>query len=283
MRVLFVNIPTGQETGEFAGFAKGVYVPLLKRNLDLVRQPDTEIVFRFCEWGMGPVDMAFIRYLDHLASRMIYHAAAQAKEEGFDVVVINCVGDPMLWEVRQALDIPVVSIGESALLFAHLMGYRFGLVHISPYNIPETEEKIAKYGLKERCVGLRAIANWDCGQEDGLSDAHASINAFIQTSRELIAAGAEVIIPGCSLLSPAIRLAPGAERDYPNGLTEVDGAAVVDILAVTIKMAESLAAIRQGGSAWISRKGLFVQPTPQVLALARHLTDDSALKFWDVS
>ena len=36
----------------------------MRRNIGL-SSPDTEIVFRFSEWGMGPIDMAFYRYIDH--------------------------------------------------------------------------------------------------------------------------------------------------------------------------------------------------------------------------
>jgi allantoin racemase len=283
MKVLFVNIPSGPESGEFEHFVKNAYVPLLKKNLDLAKQKDTEIVFRFCEWGMGPIDVAFYRYLDHLASKMVYYAAANAEKEGFDAVVINCFGDPMLWEVRQALNIPVIGIGESSMLLSALMGHKFGIVHISPYNIPETEEHVIRYGLKDRCVGMRAIADWaDTGAQDGLTDSTSTIEAFITTARELIADGAEVIIPGCSLMSPTIRFAPGAEEKYPNGLTEIDGVAVADVLSQAIKLVESLVAISKAGSAWISRKCLFAQPSPHVLQLGEKLTDNPGLKFWDV-
>ncbi len=283
MKILYVNIPTGKETGEFGDFAKNAYVPLMRKNIELVKSPDTEIVFRFSEWGMGPIDMAFYRYIDHLASRMVYYSARNAKEEGFDTVVVNCFGDPMLWELRQALDIPVVGIGESSMLAATLMGYKFGIVHISPYNIPETEEHVAKYGLKERCVGQRPIDSWNTGLEEGLTDSKKTVEAFISTARKLIEEGAEVIIPGCSLMSPTMRLTPGAEDIYPGGLTEVDGVPVVDDLSVTLKTAETMASLYCAGSAWVSRKLLFAQPPERVKDMSRDVTENMNFKFWDVN
>ncbi len=282
MKILYVNIPTGIEASDFGDFAKNAYVPLMRKNIGLVKSPDTEIVFRFCEWGMGPIDMAFYRYIDHLASSMVYYSARNAKEEGFDAVVINCFGDPLLWELRQALDIPVVGIGESAMLFATLMGYKFGIVHISPYNIPETEEHMAKYGVKDRCIGQRPIESWNAGLEEGLTQSKETVRAFISTARKLIDDGAEVIIPGCSLMSPTMRLTPGAEALYPGGLTEVDGVPVVDVLSVTLKMAESMASLYRAGSGWISRKLLFAQPPQYVKELSRIVTENVNLKFWDV-
>jgi hypothetical protein len=53
MKILFVNIPSGTEDGEFGNFAKNSYVPLMRKNISLAKAPNTEIVFRFCEWGMG--------------------------------------------------------------------------------------------------------------------------------------------------------------------------------------------------------------------------------------
>lgn len=83
-------------------------------------------------------------------------------------------------------------------------------------------------------------------------------------------------------MSPTIRFAPGAEEKYPNGLTEIDGVAVADVLSQAIKLVESLVAISKAGSAWISRKCLFAQPSPHVLQLGEKLTDNPGLKFWDV-
>lgn len=282
MKLLYVNIPTGNEDREFGEFAKNAYVPLMRRNLDLVKNPDTEIVFRFSEWGQGPIEMAFYRYIDHLTSSMIYHVAKNAKEEGFDGVVINCFGDPMLWELRQALDIPVVGLGESVMHFATMMGHKFGIVHISPYNIPETEEHLKKYGLYDRCAGIRPIENWFDGQEGGLTDSSDTVKAFINTARALIRDGAEVIIPACSLMSPTMRLTPGVEELFPGGLTHVDGAPVVDVLSVTLKMAEALVALHKGGSGWISRRILYAKPPEFVKQISQHVIDKMDYSYWDV-
>lgn len=282
MRVLCVNMPAGKEESEFGQFMKSAYVPLLQRNFDLVRRDDTEITYRFCEWGNEHMEPSFYRYMDHLASPMVYHAAAHAEEEGFDAVLIDCFGDPMLWELRQAVDIPVVGIGESTMLLSAMMGLRFGVVTISPYMLPGQEEQIARYGLKERCAGIRGNTEPPLSQEQALVDARETIEAVTRTARELIADGADIIIPACSLISPAMRLAPGAEEDYPDGVTEIDGVPVADILGDTITLAEALVSLKRAGSSWISRKLLYPRPTAEAKRLARAVTDGSGLKFWDV-
>jgi allantoin racemase len=282
MRVLCVNIPAGEEDSEFGQFMKSAYVPLLQRNFDLVKRDDTAITYRFCEWGNDHMEPSFYRYMDHLGSVMVYHAAAHAEEEGFDAVLINCFGDPMLWELRQVLDIPVVGLGESTMLLSAMMGWKFGIVMISPYMLPGQEERIARYGLKERCAGMRGSAENPLSQERALVDARETIEAFAHVARELIAAGADILIPGCSLISPAMRLTPGAEEEYPHGVTEIDGVPIADVLGDTITTAETLASIKRGGSSWISRKLLYPRATPEAKQLARVVTDGSGFKFWDV-
>ena len=281
MKILVVVIPTGKENSPEGEFYKSFYIPMTKRNINLVKNPDTELVFRVCEWGMGGVEVvAFYRYLDHLASRMVYYSALHAKEEGFDAVIIDCFGDPMLWEVRQALDIPVIGLKESAFGTACMMGYKFGIVHISPSNIPETEEHLVKYGYAEKCVGMEPSATWGVAPT---LDSRTIIDGFLPAAKKLVAAGAEVIIPGCSIISPWVRLAVNAEDEYPNGITEVDGAAVFDLVGNAVKCAETLAALRKGGSSWISRKNLYIQPPQEVLDLARPILDDGSFQFWDIT
>jgi allantoin racemase len=282
MKILFVNIPAGEKNDEFGHVFKNALVPLWRRNIDMVKQQGTEVVFRCSRWGMGGMDAAFYSYIDHLGSRMVFHVAARAEEEGFDAVLVGCFGDPMVWEMRQALNIPVVSVGEASMLLSTLMGRKFGVVTISPYNIPGQEERIARYGLKERSAGVRAIPESGEEQVKALMNASATIDAFKQAARELIADGAEIVIPGCSLMSPALRLAPGAEKEYPDGVTEVDGVPIADVIGDTIKLAETLVSLKHAGSGWISRKGLYAQPTSIAREFGKMVTEDTRISYWDV-
>jgi allantoin racemase len=283
MRILLANVAVAKEGSEAGQFVEKVLVPMWRRNLDLVKHKDTELTFRFPRWGITGLDGFFYSYLDMLNARSVFHAAVQAEKEGFDAVMITCFGDPMLWGIRQAIDIPVVSLGESSMLLATMMGYKFGVVTISPYNIYEQEHTIAKYGLTERLAGIRPNPETGDEQAEALIDARHAIESFKKVGRELIADGAEVLIPGCGLLSPALRLAPGAEKEYPNGLTQVDGVPIVDVMGDTIKMAETMVSLKRAGSCWISRKGLHAQATAQALECGRMVLEDDGPGFWDIS
>ena len=281
MRILVENVSVVEEGSESIQFAKTVLIPMWRRNLDLVRQKDTELTFRFPRWGLTGMDAFFYSHLHHLSTKSVFHAAVKAEKEGFDAVMITCFGDPMLWDIRQAVNIPVVSLGESSMLLTTMMGYKFGVVTPSLFTIYGQEQTIAKYGLKERSVGIRPNPESGDEQPRALIDARHAIESFKQVARELIADGAEVIIPGCGLLSPALRLAPGAEKEYPNGLTDVDGVPVADVIGDTIKMAEMLVTLKRAGSCWISRKGLYAQATTRAKEFGEMVLKDDGPGFWD--
>lgn len=272
MKILIINIPTGKKDDkQFMSFINNVYIPLLNKNINLVKAENTQVTHRFCEWGLGPVDMAYCRYMDHLAQPMIYYAARNAEKEGYDAVIINCFGDPMLWELKQALNIPVIGLGEASMIYSLNIGRKFGVVSISPYNNFEIEETIEKYGLTKRFIGCESITSWKKGDQIGIEE---TIDAFTHAARKLIDNGAEVIIPGCSITSFKIRMI--------KEMTKVDNVPIVDIIGVAIKQAEMLVSIKKSGSSWISRKNLYCQPNPKTLEKAGYLLNNERLKFWDV-
>jgi len=281
MRVLLANVPAAEEDSDDGRFIRQVVVERWQKNLDLVKEAGTEIVFRFPRRGLTGLDAFMYRYLSHLGADEVLHAIIQGERNGFDAAVITCFDDPMLWEARQAVDIPVVGIGESSMLLATMMGRRFGVVTISPLTVPDAEEKIARYGLAGRSVGVWPTPESSDEQQKALIDAGPAIEAFKSVARRLIEKGADVLIPGCGLMSPALRLAPGAEAQYPDGLTRVDGVPVVDVMAAAIKHAEMLVRMKQAGSSWISRSALFAQPTPEAAKNARLVLDYEGPGFWD--
>jgi Asp/Glu/hydantoin racemase len=280
MKIMLANVAVAEEGDEFV---TNVLVPAWRRNFDLVRQKDTEIVARFPKWGVTGLNGFSYSFIDVLNAQSVLHAALKAEQDCFDAVLITCFGDPLLYQIRQAISIPVVSLGESSMFLASMMGHKFGIVTISPYNIFEQEHTIAKYGLEHRYAGCRPNPEPADEQPLALLDSRRAIEAFKKAARELIADGAEILIPGCGLLSPALRLAPGAEAEYPAGLKEVDGVPVMDVMGAALKMAETVVALKRAGSAWVSRKGLFARATEQALAEGRMVLQDERMAYWDIA
>ena len=278
MRILLCNVAAGSE-GNF--FVDNMMLPAWKKNFSLVRSADTELVARFSTWGVAGHDGFFYHYLDTLNSQHIFHQALHAEEEGFDAVLLMCFGDPMLEHIRQAVNIPVVGLGQSAMQQAAKMGAKFGIVTISNLNNIELGHTVERYGLSGQFVGCECID--ESGEEQGgaLINAEHSIEKFKIAARKLIARGAEVIVPGCGLMSPALRLAIGCEDKYPQGVTEVDGAAVVDIISCGLLAAESAAKLGKSGSAWISRKNWYAMAPEVALEAGRMVLEDERITLWD--
>jgi len=273
----------GADENSEAGIFCRYYADMAYRNMSLVKDTDTELVFRFPKWGLTGLD-AFLHtsYLHRLNDCEQFHLFLQAEKDGFDAAISGCYYDPMLKEIRQAVNIPVIGIAQSSILVTALMGARFGMVVAGAASLYEYEENIAKYGFANRCVGLRPIPQTAEELTAALTNVKPTIEVFKTVARELIREGADVIIPGCGLLSPALRMVPGAEEEYPHGLTEVDGVAVVDVLGIAVKMAEMLVSLKRGGASWISKSGLYAPATKKALENGEMVMRYQGLGTWDV-
>lgn len=257
-------------------------LPTWRKNLNKIKRPDTKLILRSSEWGVLGMDGLFNPAMNALNTQLIFHLCKDAEKQGFDAIVITCFGDPYLQQVRSFVNIPVIGIGEATMKMASMMGKRFGIVHVNPAVLDECREEVASYGLTHMLAGI--VATPESGEEQvmALVDAHGAIENFITLGRKLIDMGAEVLIPGCGLMSPSLRVAPKCEEEYPNGLQEVDGVPVMDILGCGVKFAEMIVDMKQAGANWISRKGTYALPTKQMLDSGHMTLRDNRIKYWDV-
>lgn len=81
----------------------------------------------------------------------------EAENEGFDAVLVGHFQDPLLFEARTAVDIPVIGHGEASLHQACMLGARMGLVCIDPVFVPWHQEQVRRYSLQDRVVDVRAM------------------------------------------------------------------------------------------------------------------------------
>jgi len=97
-------------------------------------------------------------------------------------------------------------------------------------------ENVARHGLNERFSGAAHTGFVFNDVLAAFSDPEPLIKRFEAAARQMIAGGAEVIIPGEAPLN--VMLAR-------NGISEVDGVPVVDSLGAWIKQAETLVDLRR--------------------------------------
>ena len=244
------------------------YVDRLTTYLNEIADPGYEFEFR----GISPPDYYVHRLTEWRCAVQALAGAIEAERDGVDGILLGHFQDAGLWELRSAVSVPVVGLGEAAMLHALTLGYRFGLITIDPNFVEWHEQQVRQYALDERCAGVRGMeTSVDLYMQafDGDSTAVAAIEQqFEALGRDLAAAGAEVLIPAGGL--PALLL--GTRRDYA-----IDGAVVTNPNAIAAKHAEVAVKMRAIGGTGPCRRGTFRRASPEAVdefvSLARRLSD----------
>jgi Asp/Glu/hydantoin racemase len=240
------------------------YAAALQAHCRSIGRPETEVVLH----GMHPGT-----YLTEYPGNDIKYAAIQAlhaqqfllgalaaEEEGFDAYAITTMPDPMLAEARSLVDIPVVGCGESTMLTALGLGRRFAVMLFIPEMAMRIERNVQLMGLAERFQGAHDAGFTFHEVLAAFADPQPLIERFRISARALIAAGADVLIPGEVPLGVLLARA---------GVSDVDGVPVVDALAATVQAAEAAVVTRRATGLRPNRHGLFgaMPPRGRVLEL----------------
>ena len=256
---------------------------LIHKNMDMVRSEGTEITFQFPRLGLDGFGAFQYAYMNALNDIETLRGYMDMNESGdFDAVIGWCFYDPMMLEGRQVLDVPLIGPAEVCMKTATMMGTKFGIVTTSQKTEWVVKELVHKYRLEHECAGVKGIRISFQDQIDALDDARANIDGFIEVARELIADGAEVLIPGCMLADTCLRMVPGCEDEYPNGLTHVDGVPILNVTSVVLLEAEKFAKMKVTETPWISRKLFYNtgQDDPESQKEASRLMEYSGPGFW---
>jgi len=145
-----------------------------------------------------------------------------------DGVVVGCFYDPGIRELREALDIPVMGIGEASMLVASGLGHRFSVLVGRAKWIPKMSDNALRYGFERRVASWRAVG---VSVEEMHRDPAAAYVA-VRTSAEAAVREdrAEVLVLGCAALEDTARR---LQRDL--------GCPVVDPVIAGFKVVEMLA------------------------------------------
>ncbi len=172
-------------------------------------------------------------------ARAAIRGAIEAQRQGYDVYFMNHFQDAGLAEARASVDIPVLGLGETSLLHACTLGHKLGLVALKPAFIPWHQDQVVRYGLQQRVAGVRTI---DATISEYMAafvdqDVRSRLHAvFVREARALLDAGADVIVPTGGIPMMLFAAEPGAQ---------VDGAPVVNGIAVVVKAAEMAVKLRR--------------------------------------
>jgi len=228
------------------------YLRLLQEALQALAGHDVEVVVT----GLDRPHAHIHRLSEARCAYQVVADNLDAEQRGFDAVVVGHFQDGGVHELRAALDIPVVGLGEAALHHAMMLDEAFGLVTINPGFLSFHRDQVHRYRLGAKFAGVRAM---DTDPDvyfaafNGDAEADRSVRTqFGDRARELVDAGADVIIPAGGL--PALVLQEGEPVD-------LDGATVLDPIGVAVGQAELWARLRIRPG----RRGPYARPSREVL------------------
>jgi allantoin racemase len=247
MRLCYISITEEEVTRP--------YLVLLEKVFSKLRKPDTEIAIKSVKPGLRRGADPTIPYFSLLNKVQIVEKILEAEKEGYDVAVVGCFTDPGVLEARGVVNIPVVGLCEPTLLFACLLGHKFGVVTLNePRTLPDLELMIRMYGLEDRAiinpvrfVSMPSIEIFTKGMESP----EIVAADVLQKAKQCVEDGAEVVVIGCNGLGPLCTI---------SGVVRVEGAdaPILDCVSVSIVCAEAIVGLHSRlGVPFVSRKGSY--------------------------
>jgi len=169
-------------------------------------------------------------------------------------------------ESKEAVGIPVVGMAEMSMVFACQLGKNFSEITLGSKLKTRIAELALELGLERKLASVRVI-------EMGLEETGQALTnpkytqklkeLFMREAKKAIEADeAEVIVPGCGLLSALC---------IQEGIGRVEGmeVPVVDGVIVALGTAITLATLKNKAGVTISRAGTFASPPQEALKEAR--------------
>lgn len=244
------------------------YAASLHDRIRRIVRPDTDVVLHGFIPGSFPAnypgpDIAF-SYPYWLHNNQWIAAGLEADRQGYDAMVLASMPSPMLREIRTLIDIPVVGYGDTAFRMAGLYGRRFGMLFFNTERLDFWPDFIRNMGLQDAFVGIHpaGVTFQEVAAAHGDPALRPDVLARVQQAAERMVrdCGADVLIPGEMPLNLLLADA---------GISQIAGATVIDGLATTFKMAETMVDLRRISGMQQSRHGWFhaAPPRPRVQEL----------------
>jgi allantoin racemase len=226
------------------------YAERMRSHIGRIKRPDTQVDLHGMHRQTYPADYPgddiAHSFLFQMHSLQWAQNALQAVAEEYDAFAICTLVDPLHREIRSIVDIPVVAAGEVCFHVASMFGSRFGLMLFIDRLAPRYMEQIEAIGLAARCAGIGPTGVSFQEVQRGFDTPGPVIDNFRKAARELIARGADVIIPGEIPLNVLLA---------SEGVNRVDDVPLIDSLGLTIKMTETFVDLRASTGLAPSRIG----------------------------
>lgn len=188
-----------------------------------ITDPNTQLFFLTNPKGTKSIDCAFADYQSVWSmQRALLDRCGELEP---DAVVLAGFGNVGVYALKEALNIPVLSISETSQYIACLLGHKYTVIsHISQF-VPYQEDLVHLYRLDQKCASVRSV---EMDVESACSNREETLRQLKEQVQGIIRSdGADVIVLGCAGLC-----------GYDEELQELVGIPVLDPVTVTVKAAE---------------------------------------------
>jgi allantoin racemase len=120
--------------------------------------------------------------------------AMEAEKNGADAAIVLCMGDPGVMQAREAVSIPVLGPGETAMHYAAMLGHKFSILPTLERRRSTYEHHARLYGVESRLASVRPTNVSVLDIETSNSTQQILIEKAIAAVEE---DDADVIILGC--------------------------------------------------------------------------------------
>jgi allantoin racemase len=175
-----------------------------------------------------------------LHSIQFLQGALLAERQGYDAYALSTLPEPGLREIRALVGIPVLGYGECAARAAAAEDRKFGALAFIPELAELYRDNVQRHGLGCRLVGAQDVGFRFTDVLAGFDAPGPLIDRFRVAARDLIAKGADAIVPGEAPLNVLLAM---------NDVTEIDGVEIVDSLGSWVRAAEVAVDGRRSGNA----------------------------------
>ena len=222
------------------------------KTLEKVGRPDTTLDFINISRGY----MELSGYEQLYGSVEMVKRACQAEKQGYDAFIIGCASDMALMECRSMVNIPVIAPTEACGHIAAALGNRFSIIDLQSATKPVIEAAVRNAGLSAKLASVRSPEGMNAAKSAKLSseDPSKAVQVYRSEMEKAIAEdGAEALMVSCIITSAFLT---------EHGLYEVDGVPVIDLLAGSLKAAETMIDLQKAYGTTVCRNTIYRTPPP---------------------
>lgn len=227
-------------------FGTSNYDSIIFDTLNVYARKDTELIIEPLKDGPKNIDYYWSK---HLMETKIFESVLNSEKEGFDAVIIGCCYDPGVRVSRELVDIPVIGPLEASLQMASYFGHSTSVLTDHRKAVPAIKDIVHVYGYDYQCKSVDCI---DWYVEDMItSPLETACAAYNLGKKYMQQHNTESIILGCTIISACLEYA------ILNGKKEYLDFPILNPNTMALKMAESLAHLKQLNRYHINRTGFY--------------------------